>query len=191
MSVFRKWKDQAPPGFIYAVKANRFITHMKKLKDPVENVERFLEHARELGTHLGPVLFQLPPHWTVNAKRLDEFTDILPEGMEYVFEFRDSSWYDKSIYGILAKKKMSMCLHDMRGSVSPPVTVGPLCYLRFHGTAGSYGGKYPVNMLRKWARFIKETAAEGKKTYAYFNNDAEANAPRDAAQLIEEVSKTV
>ncbi|RKY41754.1 MAG: DUF72 domain-containing protein, partial [Candidatus Makaraimicrobium thalassicum] len=188
LSTFERWRDQASPGFIYAVKANRFITHMKKLKDPKRPVERFLDRARVLADRLGPVLFQLPPRWPVNAERLDAFTDILPGGLQYVFEFRDSSWYDKRIYGILSRKRMSMCLHDMKGSGSPRISVGPVCYVRFHGTTGLYGGKYATSALRKWAGFIKKALAEGRDVYAYFNNDAEANAPRDALRLIKEVA---
>ena len=118
-SIFKKWHDQAAPGFIFAVKANRFITHMKKLKEPDKAVKRFLDRAFLLKEHLGPVLFQLPPHWRMNTERLERFTDALPGKVNSVFEFRDSSWYDEKIYRILDSKNMSMCLHDMRGSESP------------------------------------------------------------------------
>lgn len=182
-STFRKWHDQAAKGFIYAVKANRFITHMKKLKDPKEPVELFLGRARLLGEHLGPILFQIPPHWSVNPKRLDEFTGILPAGLKYVFEFRDSSWYDDEVYGILSGKKMSVCRHDMEGSASPDVSVGPLCYIRFHGTSGTYGGRYPDKVLKKWSDIIRKELDGKKEVYVYFNNDAEANAPKDAQRL--------
>ncbi len=188
-SVFRKWHAQAPPGFIYAVKANRFITHMKKLKASASSVEKFLKRAKMLKKHLGPILFQLPPHWKVNVKRLDDFTDMLPEGLEYIFEFRDKSWYDERIYQLLTNKRMSMCLHDMKGSESPMIKVGPVCYIRFHGSTSLYGGKYHISALRKWAGFIREAASEKKGVYAYFNNDSEANAPKDALRLLEEIRK--
>ncbi|MFC1480447.1 DUF72 domain-containing protein [Candidatus Omnitrophota bacterium] len=188
-STFRKWRAQAGRGFIYSVKANRFITHMKKLKDPARPVKRFLERVRILKGHLGPVLFQLPPHWSVNMERLDAFTDILPGDLQYVFEFRDSSWYDEDIYQMLSRKRMSMCLHDMAGSQAPLMSVGPVCYVRFHGTTGQYGGKYRTASLRKWAGFMKKAMAEGRDVYAYFNNDAEANAPRDALRLMKELTE--
>lgn len=186
-SVFKNWEKEAPKGFIYAVKANRFITHMKKLKNPKLPVRKFLTRARMLKKHLGPVLFQLPPRWKVNTERLDEFTDILPEDLEYVFEFRDPSWYSDEVYKILEGKKMSMCLHDMKGSVSPEISVGPLSYIRFHGATELYGGKYPLKKLKKWAIFIRKEMKKGKKVYAYFNNDAEANAPKDALKLRKEL----
>lgn len=185
-TVFKKWETEAPEGFIYAVKANRFITHMKKLKDPRLPVRKFLTRARLLKDHLGPVLFQLPPHWKVNPERLDEFTDALPRDLECVFEFRDSSWYDDKVYEILHKKKMTMCLHDMKGSSSPEVSVGPVSYIRFHGSGELYGGKYTSKTLKKWASFIRKELKKDKKVYAYFNNDAEANAPKDAMRLRKE-----
>jgi len=183
-STFEKWREQAQSSFIYAVKASRFITHMKKLKDVREPVKNFLEHARILGRHLGPVLFQLPPNWHVNAERLDTFTDILPKGRRYVFEFRDSSWYEKRVYDILSAKKMSMCFHDMKGSESPIISAGNICYIRFHGTSGKYGGGYPLSLLRKWIKIITEAVDKGKDVYVYFNNDADAHAPKDALRLI-------
>ena len=188
-STFKKWHDQAPSGFLYAVKANRFITHMKKLKDPKRTVGRFMSHARLLKKHLGPILFQLPPHWKVNIERIDRFTDVLPKGFKYVFEFRESSWYDEAVYDLLASKKMALCLHDMKGSESPDLLIGPILYIRFHGSSELYGGKYRISTLRRRAKLIKEALKKGKEVYAYFNNDAEANAPRDALRLSNLVRK--
>lgn len=194
-SVFVKWRKQAKKNFIYAIKASRFITHMKKLKDVEEPLKNFLDRARLLGNHLGPVLFQLPPHWRVNAERLDEFTDILPGGCEvpggylYVFEFRDPSWYSDKVYEILSAKKMAMCLHDMKGSESPTVPAGNICYIRFHGTSGKYGGGYTLPLLRKWIEVIKKAVKEKKAVYVYFNNDADAHAPHDALRLIRKIGK--
>ena len=148
-----------------------------------------MTRAKLLKGHLGPVLFQLPPHWRVNTERLDSFTDILPRGPKYVFEFREKSWYCEEVYKILSKKKMSLCLHDMRTSASPEILVGPLCYMRFHGSTSLYGGKYPINTLRRYARFIKKALKEGKEVYAYFNNDARANAPQDALRLMRELKR--
>jgi len=188
-SVFDNWREQAPPGFIYAVKANRFITHMKKLKDPKKSLELFLSRTRLLKKHLGPVLFQLPPHWKVNTERFDNFTDLLPKDLECVFEFRDPSWYDEGIYRIMKKKKISLCLHDMPGSESPLETVGPICYIRFHGATGIYAGGYSLTHLKKWIRLIKEAISDSKDVYVYFNNDAEAHAPHDAEKLIKYLTK--
>jgi uncharacterized protein YecE (DUF72 family) len=179
-SVFRSWKDQAPERFIYAVKANRFITHMKKLKDAGAAAGNFLDRAELLGKHLGPVLFQLPPNWKRDAGRLEDFTRSLPAGHEYVFEFRNATWYDDEIFRMLSDRKMSMCLHDMEGSSSPLERVGNICYIRFHGSGAKYGGGYKKPMLLKWLRVAREALESGRHVYAYFNNDAEAHAPHDA-----------
>jgi len=186
-STFKKWREQAQKDFVYSMKASRYITHMKKLKGAKEPAADFMKRASLLGKHLGPVLFQLPPHWGVDAARLDEFTDNLPKRHRYVFEFRDSSWYDDDVYRILSGKKMSMCLHDMKGSESPLSIVGDVCYIRFHGTSGRYGGSYPLALLKKWIKIIKEACELKKDVYVYFNNDAEAHAPEDALKLIKAV----
>lgn len=191
LSVFKKWHDQAPESFIYAVKANRFITHMKKLKDPALSVRKFITRVKALKEHLGPVLFQLPPHWSVNIKRLDGFTDILPAGLDYVFEFRDPSWYDEKVYKLLDEKGISMCLHDMKGSEAPLISVGDICYVRFHGSGQLYGGRYPKKDIIRWAKFIKKELKSGREVYAYFNNDAETNAPKDALRLLGEIKHKV
>ncbi len=90
--MFDAWRNQAPPGFLYAVKASRYITHMKKLKDPKEPLHEFITRAQHLGHTLGPILYQLPPHWRVNLERLEQFLALLPAGYRHVIEFRDASW---------------------------------------------------------------------------------------------------
>src|SRR5581483_166254 len=116
--VFAAWKRRAPDGFIYAVKASRFLTHMKKLKDPAEPLERFFSRASHLGRTLGPVLYQLPPHWPVNVDRFKVFLEHLPRRRRHVVEFRDPSWYTDAIYALLEQHQVALCLHDMKGSAS-------------------------------------------------------------------------
>ena len=95
---FDKWREQAPRAFLYAVKASRFLTHMKKLKDPEEPIERFFDRASHLGRHLGPVLYQLPPNWTLNLERFEHFLQALPRRYDHVIEFREPSWYDDRVF---------------------------------------------------------------------------------------------
>jgi hypothetical protein len=99
---FEKWRDQAPPGFTYAVKAPRFITHMKKLKECDEPVEEFLGRARKLGPTIGPILYQLPPRWAFNRERLEAFLALLPRDLVHVFEFRETSWLTEDVLALLA-----------------------------------------------------------------------------------------
>lgn len=184
-SVFRSWREAAPAGFLYAVKASRYMTHNKKLKDPDEPVDRFFGRAAKLGRKLGPVLYQLPPAWKANLERLELFLAVLPGRVRHVFEFRDASWYSEPVLDALAKAGAALCLHDMPPSAPQRRAVGPFVYVRFHGFGQKYGGRYPDERLEDWARWLTERLAEGRDVYAYFNNDVGGHAPRDAVRLRE------
>ena len=111
-TTFDNWRDSSPPKFLFAVKASRFITHMKKLKDPVPSSEKFFHVADRLGKKLGPVLFQLPPRWKVNVERFAQFLESLPGRHKYVFEFRDETWFVPEVYALLRRHKAAFCIHD-------------------------------------------------------------------------------
>jgi uncharacterized protein YecE (DUF72 family) len=181
-STFTEWKRRAPPDFVYAVKASRFLTHMKKLKDPAEPLQRLLSRARRLGPSLGPILFQLPPSWPLNRERFRTFLDALPPRHRYVVEFRDPSWYADDVLDLLASHGVALCLHDMAGSASGRLSIGPFSYMRFHGVQ-KYSGTYPDSVLDDWADWFASSLASGRDVYAYFNNDVGGHAPRDAARL--------
>jgi len=180
---FAKWREQASPHFLYAVKASRFLTHMKKLKDPEDPLARFFDNARHLGPHLGPILFQLPPRWPVNLDRLEIFLRALPRGYRHTVEFRETSWYDERVYELLRRHNVALCLHDMHGSASAKMVVGPFIYVRFHFGTKKYGGRYPDDRLDEWAEWLAARAREGLHVFAYFNNDTGGHAPRDAVRL--------
>jgi uncharacterized protein YecE (DUF72 family) len=180
---FAKWRAQAPPHFLYAVKASRFLTHMKKLKDPEEPLARFFDSAKELGPHLGPVLYQLPPNWGIDVDRFEHFLASLPKGPRHVVEFRERSWYDSAIYALLTRYKVALCLHDMQGSATDKLIVGPFIYVRFHHGTARYGGRYPDASLDEWADWLADRIADGLDVFAYFNNDTGGHAPRDAVRL--------
>jgi len=180
---FAKWRDQAPRRFLYAVKASRFLTHMKKLKDPEDPLSRFFESATQLGPHLGPVLYQLPPGWRVDVERFQRFLAALPRGYRHVVEFRDTSWYDERIYALMRSNGVALCLHDMLGSATGMLSVGPFIYVRFHHGTTKYGGRYPDSRLDEWADWLGERVADGLDVFAYFNNDTGGHAPRDAVRL--------
>jgi uncharacterized protein YecE (DUF72 family) len=180
---FRKWREQAPPRFLYAVKASRYLTHMKKLKDPEDPIERFFENARHLGSRLGPTLYQLPPRFPVNLERLEHFLAALPKRYRHTVEFRDPSWYDERVYALLRRYRVSLCLHDMEGSVTGAMAVGPFIYVRFHHGTKKYGGRYSDARLEAWADWLAARYSEGQDVFAYFNNDTGGHAPRDAVRL--------
>jgi uncharacterized protein YecE (DUF72 family) len=180
-AVFAAWGRRAPARFIFAVKASRFLTHMKKLKDPAEPLDRLFSRARHLGRTLGPILYQLPPRWPVNVDRLAAFLKALPPRRRHAIEFRDPSWYRDDVFALLEKRGVALCLHDMQGSASGKADIGPFVYVRFHGTT-KYGGRYDDRTLEAWAEWLAEQARE-RPVYAYFNNDTGGHAPRDAARL--------
>ena len=184
-STFREWKRHAPRNFEYAVKASRFLTHMKKLKDPDEPIARLFSRARALGATLGPVLFQLPPRWPVNLERFKTFLEALPPRRRYAVEFREPSWYADDVLALLEAYRIAICLHDMPGSASDRIVTAPFVYVRFHGTheTHKYSGTYSDHVLDEWARWLSERLRAGISIYAYFNNDVHGHAPRDAVRL--------
>jgi len=181
-STFAKWREQAPPRFLYAVKASRFLTHMKKLKDPEDPLCRFFENVRVLGPKLGPVLYQLPPHWPLNLERFEHFLSVLPPGYRHTVEFREPSWYDDRIYALMRRYKVALCLHDMQGSATDKTIVGPFIYVRFHGWT-KYAGRYEDERLDEWADWLAARIVDELDVFAYFNNDVGGHAPRDAVRL--------
>jgi uncharacterized protein YecE (DUF72 family) len=180
---FARWREQAPRRFLYAVKASRFLTHMKKLKDPEEPLVRFFDNASELGPTLGPVLYQLPPRWPLNLERFEAFLRALPARYQHAVEFREPTWYDERVYALLEKHRVALCLHDMQGSATGKLAVGPFVYVRFHFGTEKYGGGYDDRRLADWAEWLAGEAAGGRSIYAYFNNDTGGHAPRDAVTL--------
>ena len=180
---FAKWRDQAPAGFCYAVKANRFLTQAKKLKECEEPIERMMAATLNLGDRLGPILYQLPPSLKINLERLEQFLQLVPKDVANVFEFRDKSWYVPETYELLDRYGASFCVHDMGGCASDRVAVGPVAYVRFHGGVGKYWGRYSDEVLLDWGDWMAEQARSGRPIWAYFNNDIHGHAIDDAQTL--------
>jgi uncharacterized protein YecE (DUF72 family) len=180
---FDAWRERLPSGFVMAVKASRYLTHLKRLRDPVEPLHRLWSRAERLGDRLGPMLYQLPPRWRRDVERLASFVDRLPARRRHAIEFRDPSWYDQTIFRLLEDGGVALCLHDMPGSASQASPIGPFVYVRFHGSGARYGGGYSPQRLTVWAERLTEWAAAGLPGYVYFNNDAAAHAVRDAQRL--------
>jgi uncharacterized protein YecE (DUF72 family) len=184
----RGWQEAVPDDFTFAVKASRYITHMKKLKDPDEPLHNLLERVQILGDQLGPVVFQLPGHWNFNAERLEAFLHALPAGYRCAFEFRDPSWHNSQTYELLAQHNAAFCIYEFAGAVSPKETTADFVYLRLHGPEETpYEGRYPTQTLAGWAGAITAWNRQGKAVYCYFDNDQAGNAPQDAARLKEMV----
>jgi uncharacterized protein YecE (DUF72 family) len=177
------WRDSTPPDFHFAVKGSRFLTHMKKLNNAEEGLRRFLDAVDVLDPKLGPILFQLPPNWEVDAERLAAFLEIFPRYRRCVFEFRNPTWDTAQVYELLSKYRAGYCIFDLAGYQSPVQVSTDFAYLRLHGPGGKYQGSYNDAALARWARRIREWAKELQAVYVYFDNDDSGYAPKDALRL--------
>jgi uncharacterized protein YecE (DUF72 family) len=181
--------DQAPEGLHYAVKANRFITQSKKLKDCEEPHERMMAPFRHLQPALGPILYQLPPRFRVNLDRLERFLELVPKDATNVFQFRDANWYSDAVFALLDRHGASFCTHDMHGLESPRLAVGGTAYVRLHGGEGKYWGRYADARLldwadwADWADWLVDQVHQGREVWIYFNNDVDGHAIQDALTL--------
>jgi uncharacterized protein YecE (DUF72 family) len=181
-----QWRDATPRSFLFAVKASRYITHMKKLTDSRKPLAAFLARVGVLEDKLGPILFQLPPRWKVNAERLRAFLRLLPKDRRFAFEFRDPSWFTQEVYDALADAKAAFCIYQLAGLQSPGEMTADFVYVRLHGpTAEAYRGRYPAQTLRGWAGAFAGWTRAGKDVYCYFDNDEAGYAALDAARLRE------
>lgn len=183
-SAVRGWRDRTPDGFLFAWKASRFITHMKRLLDPREPLALMFSRTDLLGDKLGPVLFQLPPQMARNDERLSAFLGALPEGRRYAFEFRHPSWYDEAVFDRLRAHDAALCISDHHHAPAPWLRTASFAYVRGHGPGGRYHGRYPKPTLRDWARAISVWRKQGADVVCYFDNDIGGAAPEDARELI-------
>lgn len=182
-TTFADWSRRLPDGFRMAVKASRYLTHVKRLREPAEPLRRLWSRAERLGSHLGPMLYQLPPRWHPDTERLLAFLSALPGGHEHAVEFRDWSWYRVGLMSALEEAGVALCLHDMPGSASPLRPIGPFAYVRFHGAGSRYGGRYSSQRLSAWATRLVEWSEAGIPSWTYFNNDIDGHAVQDALRL--------
>lgn len=182
---FRTWLDEVSADFEFAVKANRYITHMKKLKDPREPLENFFQGITRLRENLGPILFQLPPNWHYNHGRLEEFLEALPAGRRYTFEFRDPEWINARSLRLLEGHGAAFCIYDYEGRTSPKHITANFVYIRLHGpTETAYEGRYTTVDLAGWAGAVSGWLESGKDVYCYFDNDYRGYAVENALELV-------
>jgi uncharacterized protein YecE (DUF72 family) len=179
---FARWRNETPPGFVVAVKASRYITHIKRLSDPKDPLTLFWSRARLLREKLGPVLFQLPPRFRADVPRLTRFLEALPSGIRAAFEFRDASWETEEVFTLLDRKGTALVIPDRPGLKAPIVVTGGWSYVRFH-QGGRATPSYTMAKLRRWADRIEKLQA--RDIFIYFNNDSAGAALRDADALRE------
>lgn len=186
-SAFEIWCRETTSRFCFAVKASRYITHNKKLTDPESANQKFISLVERLGTRLGPILFQLPPSWKLNADRLHAFLAALPRTHRYAFEFRNPTWNVAPVYEVLRRHNAAFCIHELAGFQSPIEITADFTYLRLHGPGNKYQGDYSSSTLQTWAKRIEKWRRELKHVFVYFDNDQAAFAAKNARELKEMV----
>ena len=178
---FAAWAARTPADFDMAVKASRYLTHIKRLDQPAEPVERFISRARRLGAKLGPVLLQLPPTLRADAGRLEATLDQFPAGVKVAVEFRHETWFRDEIRRLLERVGAALCLADRRGPVTPLWRTTDWTYLRFHEGRARPPSCYGAAALESWVERLVQGWGRSVEGWVYFNNDAFACALRDAA----------
>lgn len=182
--MFQRWRDSTPPGFQFAVKASRYITHIKRLHNVADELALFLERAEHLGSKLGPLLFQLPPTQQLDLARLDDFLALLPNARRWVIEFRHPGWHRSEVYRLLSDHGVALCIPVGGGLHPDRVTTAPFTYIRMH-RGQEPGGGFTDDELQSLAGQIRALRSADKEVYVYFNNDWSGYAIRDAVKLRE------
>jgi uncharacterized protein YecE (DUF72 family) len=180
--MFDRWREITPDDFKFAVKASRYITHVKRLRNVSQEIALFLERAEHLRSKLGPILFQLPPNQQLDLPRLEEFLPLLGPGHRWVLEFRHPSWHSQEVYRLLARHSVALCIPVGGGLHPDRITTADFTYLRMHRGQESRGG-FTEEEWKAWAVQVQALSKAGKEVYVYFNNDWEGFAIRDAFAL--------
>jgi uncharacterized protein YecE (DUF72 family) len=183
---FARWRDSVPPGFIVAVKLSRYLTHVRRLRDPAGPVHLFLERASHLGDRLGPVVLQLPPTLQKDAANLERTLKSFPKQVRVAVEFRHPSWFGDDVKAILEEHAAALVWADRRGRLqNPGWRTADWLYLRFHGGSGP-AGSYGRRVLERYASKLAGIECDA---YVYFNNDTAGNAVRNALTLARRIAR--
>jgi uncharacterized protein YecE (DUF72 family) len=172
------WLEQAPPGFRYALKAPRQITHLKRLKDCADSLQFFCDSARVLGAHLGTLLFQLPPNFKADVARLETFLALLPTDLRAAFEFRHDSWLTPEVYALMRQHGAALCIADFGDKTTPLEATARFGYLRLRDE-----GYTPAD-LERWALEVITHAASWDDVYVYFKHEQEGKGPEFAQAFL-------
>ncbi len=148
LAATKSWAAQVPKDFVFACKASRYTTHVKRLKDAPKSFEKFFPRLKPFGRKLGPILFQTPPHFPLDVARLEKFIKALPKRRLYAFEFRDPRWFTEEVRAVLTKHHCAFCIFDIAGLQSPEWLTADFAYLRLHGPGDKYQGSYDDKSLR-------------------------------------------
>jgi uncharacterized protein YecE (DUF72 family) len=183
-STVRRWRDSVPDGFRFALKLSRYGTHMKRLRDPRDWLERFERAISPLRPAMGPILVQLPPRWHRDPERLAAFLDAVPGDWRMAVEVRDPDWLHREVYAVLREHGAALCTHDLIDH-HPRLLTADWVYLRLHGPdrRERYAGSYSPQALSGAARRLRRHLQAGRDAYVYFNNDVGGHAVANALDL--------
>lgn len=184
-SAFEQWRLSTPADFIFALKMSRYLTHLKRLRDPVDPIHRFMERADALGSKRGPVLLQLPPGFRANLQLLDEALAVFDRSVRAAVEFRDESWFTSETSTVLERHGAALCIADSPRRNQPIWRTADWGFMRFHEGKGERAPGYEPDVLRRWVGRVAETWPASADVYAYFNNDAFGYAIKDAIRFAE------
>lgn len=180
---FANWYTRTPPGFVWSVKANRYITHIRRLHEAQEPMERFLSSVAALQEKLGPVLMQLPPNLAYEKSIFESFVRLLPASMKFAIEARHPAWFRDEVHTALIERNIAWCISDTAGRYPYREAVtADFIYIRLHGSRALYASDYTDPELHAWAEKIRTW---NRETYVYFDNDFMAYAPQNALRLRE------
>ena len=180
---FTDWAARTPDDFVVAVKASRYLTHVRRLREPEEPVHRLAERLDGLGEKCGPVLLQLPPTLRIDLDALDATLRAFPAGRRVAVEPRHPSWFVDGIRRLLERRGAALCLADRSGHRSPLWVTAPWGYVRFHEGRATPRPCYGRRALGTWAARLADLWTDAEAVYCYFNNDAQGCAPHDARTL--------
>jgi uncharacterized protein YecE (DUF72 family) len=188
-STYERWRTLVPDGFVFAVKASRFITHIKRLHDVTDAWKTFIDNASVLGPHLGPILFQFPPSFRVDRDRLADFLGMAERRVPHspplrlVCEFRHDSWFTEETYRLLHEHGVALCIADGAKYGRRDVITADFAYIRYHGRNKMFASDYTDKELSEEAAQISRYRRQGLDVYVYFNNDALGYAIKNARSL--------
>ncbi len=191
-NTFARWCDETPVGFRFALKANRYLIHTKRLNNPEIALQRERENDNLLGKKLAVVLWQFPASFGKTMTRLEGFAQALDAWPEtrHALEFRDNSWFDDEVADCLRRHRLAVCLSDAANWPLWEMVTTDLVYVRLHGHTQTYASTYEPQLLTEWARRIQSWRREGHEVHVYFDNDAEGAAPWNAWQLLRMIKQT-
>jgi uncharacterized protein YecE (DUF72 family) len=178
---FASWRDRTPPGFVFALKASRRITHVLRLRECGESVAFLLKRAAALGDKLGPILYQLPPYEKRNDQVLDEFLAVLPPSPPSTIEFRSATWFTDEVYDKLRARDVALCISHGHKYDTPVVTTAGWAYFRLHG--GPDYAEYTLEEKAAWVDRIAAVAATCDPVYVFLDNDAGGASVRDSSAI--------